>query len=67
LVSGHGIRLTSFARRGVVIHKVSRGAGFRGALSYVLAKEHAPLIVGGNMAGRNARDLTREFARTRQL
>jgi hypothetical protein len=50
-----------------VIAKITRGSGFRGTLAYTLAQEHEPEIVGGNMAGRNARDLAQEFGAVRQL
>ena len=50
-----------------MIAKITRGSGFRGTLVYTLAPEHQPEIVGGNMAGENARDLAREFAAVRQL
>lgn len=53
--------------------KVSRGGGFRGALNYVfdLGKEatHTKNAerVGGNMAGSDPRELSREFSAVRQL
>lgn len=54
--------------------KIIRGAGFRGALNYVLqARELAdgrlerPLVIGGNMSGRDARSLANEFAAARKL
>ena len=50
-----------------MIAKITRGSGFRGTLAYTLAPEHQPEIVGGNMAGENARDLAREFGAVRQL
>jgi hypothetical protein len=50
-----------------VIAKITRGSGFRGTLAYTLARDHEPEIVGGNMAGRNARDLAQEFGAVRQL
>ena len=53
--------------------KVSRGSGFRGVLNYVfdmgkqvtLAKNAER--VGGNMAGNDPRELSREFSVVRQL
>lgn len=45
---------------------VVRGRGFRGALEYDLGKKGA-LIVGGNMAGENPRDLAHEFGVCRSL
>jgi len=50
-----------------VIAKIGRGSSFRGALNYVLHREHQPQIIGGNMAATNARDLAREFGMSRQL
>jgi hypothetical protein len=50
-----------------VIAKIGRGSSFRGALNYVLHREHQPEIIGGNMGGTNARDLAREFGMSRQL
>ncbi|WP_223920835.1 relaxase/mobilization nuclease domain-containing protein, partial [Aeromonas caviae] len=53
--------------------KVSRGGGFRGALNYVfdVGKEatHTKNAerVGGNMAGNDPRELSREFSAVRQL
>lgn len=54
--------------------KIIRGAGFRGALNYVLqARELAdgrlerPPVIGGNMSGRDARSLANEFAAARKL
>src|SRR5260221_13917904 len=50
-----------------MIRKIGRGSSFRGALNYVLDSEHQPEIIGGNMAGTNARDLAREFGMSLQL
>jgi hypothetical protein len=50
-----------------MIAKIGRGSSFRGALNYVLHREHQPQIIGGNMAGTNARHLAREFGMSRQL
>lgn len=53
--------------------KVSRGSGFRGALSYLLdagpkaTGEKKAEIVGGNMAGRTIYELSKEFGNTRAL
>lgn len=49
-----------------MIGKVIKGRGFRGCLNYVLGKEGAQLI-GGNMSGRNARELAAEFRFSRRL
>ncbi len=50
-----------------MIAKIGRGSSFRGALNYLLQKEHQPEIVGGNMAGTTPRELAREFGASRQL
>lgn len=50
-----------------MIAKIGRGSSFRGALNYVLHREHQPEIIGGNMGGTNARGLAREFGMSRQL
>ena len=50
-----------------MIAKIGRGSSFRGALNYVLHREHQPEIIGGNMAGTNARDLAREFGMSRRF
>jgi hypothetical protein len=52
--------------------KVTRGNGFRGILNYSLGpgKKNKPdraRIVASNMAGRDPRELAREFGRVRQL
>lgn len=53
--------------------KVSRGSGFRGALSYLLdagpkaTGDKKAEIVGGNLAGRTIWELSREFGVTRAL
>ncbi len=55
-----------------MIAKITRGGSFRGATRYVLDerrslhRDHQPEIVGGNMAGRTSRELTREFDAVRQ-
>ncbi|WP_321906989.1 relaxase/mobilization nuclease domain-containing protein, partial [Burkholderia cenocepacia] len=46
--------------------KLIKGKGARGCLAYVLGKEHCR-IVGGNMAGQTPRQLSAEFALSRQL
>ncbi len=43
-----------------MIGRPVKGTGFRGVLNYLGDKEHARLL-GGNMAGRNPRELAREF------
>ncbi|RCV86034.1 relaxase/mobilization nuclease domain-containing protein [Vreelandella rituensis] len=53
--------------------KVSRGSGFRGALSYLFdegpkaAGDKNTEVVGGNMAGRTSWELSKEFGVTRAL
>lgn len=49
-----------------MIAKISKGGSFRGALNYVLGKEKAELI-GGNMIGETARELSSEYGRIRQI
>jgi hypothetical protein len=46
--------------------KISRGVGFRGALNYDIDHDQ-PQIVGGNMAGANARELASEFGQSRRI
>jgi hypothetical protein len=49
-----------------MIQKISDpGAGFRGALNYVLAARKEPELIGGNMAGESARELAAEFGHGR--
>lgn len=53
--------------------KVSRGSGFRGALSYLFdegkkaAGNKNPEVVGGNLSGRTSWELSKEFGITRAL
>lgn len=47
-----------------MIAKISRGSGFAGAGRYLSEKDGAELI-GGNMAGRNAEELSSEFGAIR--
>ena len=50
--------------------KVVRGSGFRGALNYVFDVKQTGKkaeLIGGNMAGNNPRDLSREFSAIRKL
>jgi hypothetical protein len=49
-----------------MIGKQTKGRGFRHLLDYLESREDAKLI-GGNMSGRNARELAREFKLSRQL
>lgn len=49
-----------------MIGKQVKGKGFRGLLNYLEGKEQAQLI-GGNMSGRNARELSAEFGLSRAL
>lgn len=48
-----------------MIAKIVKGKGFRGALNYLLGERGQ--IIGGNMAGRTARELAAEFKHVRQL
>ena len=49
-----------------MIGNQTKGKSFRGLLDYLENKEQSSLI-GGNMFGRNARELAREFRLSRQL
>ncbi len=49
-----------------MIGKQIKGRGFRGLLNYLEKKEQAELI-GGNMGGRDAEELAKEFRLSRQL
>jgi hypothetical protein len=49
-----------------VIGKQIKGKSFRGVLNYLFGKEGAKQI-GGNMEGRNPRELAAEFRFSRQL
>ncbi|MBW4557946.1 MAG: relaxase/mobilization nuclease domain-containing protein [Trichormus sp. ATA11-4-KO1] len=49
-----------------MIGKQTKGRGFRSLLAYLESSSDAKLI-GGNMSGRNARELTKEFRLSRQL
>jgi hypothetical protein len=49
-----------------MIGKQTKGRGFRKLLDYLESREDAKLI-GGNMSGRNARELAWEFKLSRQL
>ncbi|MBD2511296.1 relaxase/mobilization nuclease domain-containing protein [Nostoc muscorum FACHB-395] len=49
-----------------MIGKQTKGRGFRKLLDYLESRDEAKLI-GGNMSGRNARELAREFKLSRQL
>jgi hypothetical protein len=46
--------------------KIGRGAGFRGTLNYALDKAGPDVELFGNMTGKNARELAREFAVARE-
>lgn len=48
-----------------MISKIVKGKGFRGALNYLMGERGQ--IIGGNMAGRTARELAAEFKNVRQL
>lgn len=47
--------------------KIVRGSGFRGCLDYIIDPTKKAYIVGGNMSGRNAQDLAREFGYVRRV
>jgi len=47
--------------------KVKRGGGFRGLLNYVLGEGKDAERVGGNMAGQDPKELSREFSAVRKL
>lgn len=47
--------------------KIVRGSGFGGVLRYVLDADKKAYILGGNMLGRDAKGLAREFGPVRQL
>ena len=55
-----------------MIAKITRGAGFRGAVRYALDERHGldreqqPEIIDDNMAGRTSAELAREFEAVRQ-
>ncbi|NJN11089.1 MAG: relaxase/mobilization nuclease domain-containing protein [Richelia sp. RM1_1_1] len=49
-----------------MIGKQKKGRGFRGLLDY-LEQDSPDTLVGGNMFGENARELTKEFKISRQL
>jgi hypothetical protein len=49
-----------------MIGKQTKGRGFRKLLDYLESRDEAQLI-GGNMSGRNARELAKEFKLSRQL
>lgn len=49
-----------------MIAKIIKGSGFRGVLNYLL-KNNRATIIGGNMAGVSARELSHEFAQFRKL
>lgn len=51
------------------MQKIKRGNGFRGVLSYVLNRDgiESGALIGGNMSGKNARELAREFGLVRAL
>ena len=49
-----------------MIGKQKKGRGFRGLLDY-LEQDSDDTLIGGNMFGKNARELTKEFKISRQL
>ena len=49
-----------------MIANQTKGTSFRGLLNYLEEREQS-LIIGGNMVGENARELSTEFAFSRQL
>jgi len=48
------------------MRKAKRGSGFRGVLNYVMERDNAR-ILAGNMIGQTPRELSAEFAQSRQL
>lgn len=50
-----------------MIPNVVKGSSFRGLLNYLLVGRKNAAIIGGNMVGRNALELTREFGISRRL
>lgn len=55
-----------------MIAKLIKGSGFRGALDYLFhgndkSRNKSPEIVGGNMAGSSAQQLSKEFSALRKL
>jgi len=50
-----------------MIPNIVKGSGFRGLCNYLLVGRQNAAIVGGNMVGRTALDLTREFGMYRRL
>ena len=47
--------------------KVIRGSGFRGVLNYVIDETKQARIIGGNLIGRDAAALSKEFGRVRRI
>ncbi|MBY7869460.1 relaxase/mobilization nuclease domain-containing protein [Vibrio fluvialis] len=47
--------------------KVNRGNGFRGLANYILDSVKGAELLGGNMSGKNSRELSKEFAVCRKL
>lgn len=50
-----------------MIPNIVKGSSFRGLLNYLLVGRKNAAIIGGNMVGRNALELTREFGISRRL
>jgi len=50
-----------------MVPNVVKGSGFRGLMLYLLVGRQKASIIGGNMAGRNALELTREFGICRRM
>ena len=50
-----------------MIPNIVKGSGFRGLTNYLLVGRKNATVIGGNMAGRNALELTREFGICRRL
>lgn len=48
------------------MRKVKRGSGFRGVLNYTMERDNAR-ILAGNLTGQTPRELSAEFAQSRQL
>lgn len=59
--------MSALITKASLIGKAGVGAGARGVLNYNLAKSKGAEIIGGNMAGRTARELAKEFSISRRL
>lgn len=50
-----------------MVPNVVKGSGFRGLCNYLLVGRKDAVVIGGNMVGRSAVELTREFGMLRRL